>query len=143
MALVKKNTLTMIFSLIAVLMLALIVTVKIIINRVLMGSLRQIQSGIRIFAEGNYDHRIVQSKYDDVQPIVKDINTMAQFISNRTLQLQREINERRRTEIDLTESRRKLMTLFQNLPGMAYSGANDAAFTMLFVSRGCEETHRL
>ncbi|MBN1880120.1 PAS domain-containing sensor histidine kinase [bacterium] len=135
-ALVKRNTITLTFSIIAVLMLALVITIKIIIGKVMMQSLQQIQSGIRIFADGNYEHRIVPSIYQDVQPIVTEINRMAQFISNRTLQLQREISERRRTEIELTESRRKLVTLFQNLPGMAYRSANDESMTMLFVSEG-------
>ncbi len=45
--------------------------------------------------------------------------------------------ERRRAEDDLRESQRQLSTLMSNLPGMAYRCANDADWTMEFVSEGC------
>jgi len=135
---VKRNMLNMTISLMFVLILALLLTIRVIVRRILLGSLERMQQGIRIIANGNYDHRIADSPYTDVEIIIKEINSMAHFISNRTLQLQREIGERKRTEIALTESRRKLMTLMQNLPGMAYRCANDPQYTMYFVSQGVE-----
>ncbi|HPQ40086.1 MAG TPA: ATP-binding protein [bacterium] len=135
---VKRNMLNMTVSLMFVLILALLLTIRVIVRRILLGSLERMQQGIRIIANGNYDHRIADSPYTDVEIIIKEINSMAHFISNRTLQLQREIGERKRTEIALTESRRKLMTLMQNLPGMAYRCANDPQYTMYFVSQGVE-----
>lgn len=135
---VKRNMFNMTIALMFVLILALLLTIRFIVQRILLGSLERVQKGIRTIANGNYDHRIADSQYEDVEVIIKEINSMAHFISNRTLQLQREIGERKRTEIALTESRRKLITLMQNLPGMAYRCANDAHFTMHFVSQGIE-----
>ncbi len=40
---------------------------------------------------------------------------------------------------DLQESQRMLLTLFHNLPGMAYRCKNDQYWTMLFISSGCNE----
>ena len=45
--------------------------------------------------------------------------------------------ERQRSENALRESERKLVTLLDNLPGMAYSCRNDSNWTMVFVSEGC------
>lgn len=138
-SLVMRNTLTLTFSSIAMLLLTLMITLKIIINRFLNRSLQQVQTGIRIFGDGNYDHRIAPSMYRDIQPIVAEINLMAQYISNRTLQLQREISERRRTEAELMENRRKLLTLFQNLPGMAFRASHDPIMMIDFVSEGSKK----
>ncbi|MDP3283738.1 MAG: ATP-binding protein, partial [Desulfobacterales bacterium] len=49
----------------------------------------------------------------------------------------REIAEKKKLEDELTESERRLSTLMDNLPGMAYRCANDKDWTMLFVSKGC------
>ncbi len=40
---------------------------------------------------------------------------------------------------ELQESQRMLLTLFHNLPGMAYRCKNDQYWTMLFISSGCKE----
>jgi PAS domain S-box-containing protein len=47
------------------------------------------------------------------------------------------ITEQKRAERALSESERKLKTLINNLPGMAYRGMNDPERTMSFVSEGC------
>jgi len=132
----SKNLWELIIPLIAIMMIALFVSVKLIVQTVLHRSLNRIQDGIRIIGEGNYDHRIAESKYYDVDQIVTEINSMAHIISNRTVQLKREIAERKRTETALTESKRKLVTLMQNMPGMAYRCLNDKQYTMKFVSQG-------
>lgn len=50
-----------------------------------------------------------------------------------------ELNLRRNAETTLSESRRVLFTLMENLPGMAYRCHCDKDYTMTFVSRGCLE----
>lgn len=45
--------------------------------------------------------------------------------------------ERRQQEEDLLASRRRMSTLLQNLPGMAYRCRNEKKWTMEFVSQGC------
>lgn len=133
---VKKGAFQVVCIMMIGLVIALLFTIKSIVQRILHSSLQRVQEGIRTIADGNYDHRIAPSRYGDVEMIIREINSMAHFISNRTLQLQREISERKRTEVALTESRRKLMTLMQSLPGMAYRCLNDSRFTMKFVSQG-------
>ncbi len=45
----------------------------------------------------------------------------------------------KKNERALKESERQLQTLLSNLPGMAYRCKNDLFWTMLFVSKGCEQ----
>ena len=47
-----------------------------------------------------------------------------------------DITERKRVEVALNESQRKMLTLLSNLDGMAYSCRNDPRWTMEFVSEG-------
>ena len=49
------------------------------------------------------------------------------------------VTERRRADLALQESERKLATLMANLPGMAYRCLADEKWTMLFVSEGCRD----
>ena len=51
----------------------------------------------------------------------------------------RDITNRVQTEKAVKESRRRLSTLMDNLPGMAYRCLNDEHWTMEFVSSGCFE----
>lgn len=57
------------------------------------------------------------------------------FFWNRSLV--REIDERKRTEIKLRESERKLATLIGSLPGMAYRCRHEKNWPMEFLSEGC------
>ncbi|MCB9058379.1 MAG: PAS domain S-box protein [Calditrichae bacterium] len=50
-----------------------------------------------------------------------------------------DITERKEAEEALIESERKLSTLMNNLPGMAYRCKNDHNWTMEFVSGGCKK----
>ena len=54
-----------------------------------------------------------------------------------TVSIVRDMTERCRSQEILRENQRRLTTLMSNLPGMAYRCANDAAWTMEFVSNGC------
>jgi diguanylate cyclase (GGDEF)-like protein/PAS domain S-box-containing protein len=49
----------------------------------------------------------------------------------------RDIAERKRAEDAIRESERRLATLMDNLPGMAYRCRNDPQWTMEFLSAGC------
>ncbi len=51
----------------------------------------------------------------------------------------RDISERKALERELEESRRRLATLLDDLPGMAFRCANEPGWTMEFVSSGCRE----
>ncbi len=50
-----------------------------------------------------------------------------------------DITEEKRAREELRESKRRLSTLMDNLPGMAYRCENDRKWTMQFVSSGCFE----
>ncbi len=55
----------------------------------------------------------------------------------RMIGTHKDITSRKKTDLALKESQRKLATLMENLPGMAYRCYNDANWTMEFVSDGC------
>jgi len=59
--------------------------------------------------------------------------------AREVLVVARDITERKAAEQQLQESRRRLATLMNNLPGMAYRCQNDPQWTMEFVSEGCLE----
>ncbi|HSM23643.1 MAG TPA: diguanylate cyclase [Anaerolineaceae bacterium] len=50
-----------------------------------------------------------------------------------------DISEQKKVEQSLLEKQRRLTTVFENLPGMAYRCKNDNEWTMEFVSAGVEE----
>lgn len=58
---------------------------------------------------------------------------------NRLCAVFENVTERRRADLALQESERKLATLMANLPGMAYRCLVDEEWTMLFVSEGCRD----
>jgi PAS domain S-box-containing protein len=51
----------------------------------------------------------------------------------------RELTAKKQAEYALQESRRRLATLLENLPGIAYVCRNDKNWTMEFISKGCYE----
>ncbi|MGC9398775.1 MAG: PAS domain S-box protein [Anaerolineae bacterium] len=76
---------------------------------------------------------------DDILVLETLADQIAVAIENARLHeaAQQELEERRRAEAALRESRRMLTTLLSNLPGMAYRCHRDAHWTMEFVSEGC------
>ena len=67
-------------------------------------------------------------------PILDDEKQATGFI-----EVIEDITGRKRFEHQLAENRRRLQTLMDNLPGMAYRCRNDADWTMEFVSQGSLE----
>lgn len=76
----------------------------------------------------------------------KDGTTFPVEISSKTFTIDnnlyyqsiiRNITSRKKQELLLRDSRKKLSTLMSNLPGMAYKCLNDDEWTMQFVSKGC------
>ncbi|MBD2128601.1 PAS domain S-box protein [Microcoleus sp. ZQ-A2] len=49
----------------------------------------------------------------------------------------RDITERRRKEAELAESQRRLASLINSLPGIAFSCSNDPEWSMRYLSEGC------
>lgn len=60
-------------------------------------------------------------------------------LTRKNEELQREVEERRRTEAALTENERRLATLTDNLPGMVYRSRCDDVRSLIFVSSGSQE----
>jgi len=90
---------------------------------------------------GLANHTLLISKHGERIPIADSgapifgeegqINGVVLVFRNQT--------EERTRQKALEESRRQLLTLMGNLPGMAYRCKNDVDWTMLFVSEGCYE----
>ncbi len=132
----KKNTRIGLAAFFMAIVLGVFFTAKIFVSKLMKASIQHIQDGLNGFSGGDTAYRIAPVRYRDIQPMVSEINMVAQQISDRTLQLEKEVVERRRTEIELLDSRRQMFTLLQNLPGMAYRCRNDENYTMEFVSQG-------
>ena len=66
-------------------------------------------------------------------PVLDDAGKIVNVIEHL-----RDITERKKDEEKLKESQRKLATLFDNLPGMAYRCTNSRDWEMEFVSESCE-----
>ncbi len=135
-SLFKKNAKVYLAAFFLAIILGVFFTARTYANRLMKDSVRFIQAGLNVFSGGDTAYRIAPVRYHDIQPLVHEINAVAQQISDRTVQLEKEVIERRRTEIELLDSRRQMFTLLQNLPGMAYRCRNDEDFTMEFVSQG-------
>ena len=97
--------------------------------------LKQIKSGIRI--EQYETLRIRKDgKEINVSIDVAPILTSERKITGISVTV-RDITRRKEAEKQLSELQRKLSTLLDNLPGIAYRCANDQNWTMEFLSEGC------
>lgn len=66
-------------------------------------------------------------------------NISPDSVEEKTARLESEVRELKRVRQALMESERKLATLMNNLPGMAYRCAGDKHWTIEFASRGTYE----
>ncbi|AFH47949.1 Signal transduction histidine kinase [Ignavibacterium album JCM 16511] len=60
------------------------------------------------------------------------------FSKKVVIALAQDITERKKAEKELLEKEREYSALISNLPGFVYRCANDKAWTMYFISNGCE-----
>jgi PAS domain S-box-containing protein len=99
-----------------------------------------LESAIQALANGAYRYLLKPIHPDELLAALEQaLEKQRLVIENRQLLLdvQRELEDRKRAEAALRESERRLSTLLSNLPGMAYRCANDEHWTMEFVSEGC------
>lgn len=89
------------------------------------------QGAILVEVEHADKHAILLEVFES--PIILDGKVVG------TQGIAHDITERKKSELALQESERKLTTLVGNLPGMAYSCMSDRDWTMKYVSPGCYE----
>lgn len=65
------------------------------------------------------------------------VRERTQELAKANEELQKEIAERKQVESSLRESQRQLATLIDSLPGIVFSCANDAEWSMRYLSEGC------
>ncbi len=85
---------------------------------------------------------LLEVEHADKHPILLEVYESPMILEGKVVGTQgiaHDITERKRSEIALQESERKLSTLMGNLPGMAYRCINDKDWTMIYVSDGCLE----
>ena len=97
--------------------------------------LREIQAHGRV---ENLEIRL-RRKSGDVFPALVFMTPIFLRDEPSLLAMVMDITERKRAEMALQESERRLATLLDNLPGMAYRCRNSQDWRMEFVSAGCTE----
>jgi PAS domain S-box-containing protein len=112
----------------------------------IMHSLSSLVKASKRIGKGVFDGDLPIDTKDEMADVTKSFNEMSRSLADFTGQLHRanralenEIRIRKNAEEVLRESRRGVMTLMSNLPGMAYRCLNDQEWTMKFVSEGAHE----
>ncbi|MDP2207913.1 MAG: PAS domain S-box protein [Bacteroidota bacterium] len=91
------------------------------------------------FTEGSI---LLEVEHAEKYPILLEIYESPMILNGKVVGIQgiaHDITERKKSELALQESERKISTLIGNLPGMAYRCVNDRNWTMKYVSQGCIE----
>lgn len=78
---------------------------------VLRRPLASLTAGLKRIADGDYESRLPTSSFIEIDEINGEVNTMAQIIALRTRQLETEVRERRRAEVELRAMAGDLETL--------------------------------
>jgi two-component system, cell cycle sensor histidine kinase and response regulator CckA len=100
-----------------------------------------VQAALRQRVPYSAEHRVVRPDGSE-RIVLEQAELVCDPATGRPLRLigtVQDITERKRAEVALGESERKLATLMRNLQGMAYRCRNDADWTMEFVSEGARE----
>jgi len=91
------------------------------------------------------DEEIETREYNLISKDGKVINTLFSFCrffyrgQKATLCIATDISIQKKTEFAIKESQRRLSTLINNLPGIAYRCRNDSGWTIEYISEGCHE----
>jgi len=112
----------------------------------IMHSLSSLVKASNSIGKGVFDGDLPVDTKDEMADVTRSFNEMARGLTDYTGQLHRvndalenEVRIRKDAEEVLKESRRSVLTLLSNLPGMAYRCLNDREWTMKFVSEGAHE----
>lgn len=90
----------------------------------------------RVWRTGKPEHHPLRSYRDNrIQLWVE--NHVFKLADGQIVAVYADVTQRRRAEADLKESERRLSTLMNHLPGMAYRCHSDEYWTMEFASDGC------
>lgn len=80
---------------------SIIVVILFVMNFSLNRPLARLLVGIRNIAAGNYKERLEPSRYAEIDSISDEVNQMASQIAQRREELQEEVKERRRAQVEL------------------------------------------
>jgi len=80
---------------------AIIVVIFYVMNFSLNRPMARLLVGIRNIAAGNYEERLEPSRYAEIDSIGDEVNQMASQIAERTRELEEEVAERRRAQVEL------------------------------------------
>jgi PAS domain S-box-containing protein len=136
-----KSTLKMLLYF-GLLLSSIIAIIALIIGSATAKPIKELMSQTQKISKGNFDSRVSVKRKDELGLLAASFNEMGEYLQNTTTSISKlkvEINERQKVEESLKESERKIVTLMNNLPGMAYRCINDEHWTMLFVSEGLKK----
>lgn len=108
---------------------------RILVDNAYSDSLRENQDKYEV------EHRIIHRKTGEVRFVHEKCEHIKDNEGKiiRSIGMVQDITERKKFEIALEESQRRLSTLMSNLPGMVYRCSNETDWPMELASEGCSE----